>query len=272
MVQAQLKASQGEYEQALALLRQAEQDFVRTPIPVVRPIPAIRARFWIRQGRLHDAQKWAEERDLSVDNDFSYLSEYEHITLIRLLIAQESMQKAIDLLARLQQDAEVGHRQRSLIEIHMLAALAYMGLDDESTALATLEQSLVFAEPEGFIRIFVDEGPPMARLLYEALVHGIAPDYVQQMLAAFSNTETDSTTPSKTSTANSELIEPLSEREIEVLQLISEGLTNQEIATRLFLSLHTVKVHARNIYSKLGTHNRTQAVGKARALGLLSVE
>jgi LuxR family maltose regulon positive regulatory protein len=123
------------------------------------------------------------------------------------------------------------------------------------------------AEPEGFVHIFVDEGPSMARLLYKALSRGIAPDYVRRLLAAFPVAEPERDEPSA---ANAELIESLSERELEVLHLIAEGLTNPEIAARLFLSIHTIKTHARNIYGKLVVHSRTQAVARARALGILS--
>jgi LuxR family maltose regulon positive regulatory protein len=116
----------------------------------------------------------------------------------------------------------------------------------------------------------VDEGPPMARLLYQALSRGIAPDYVRRLLAAFPVTEPKDSDAVKTRAPNAELIEPLSERELEILELIAEGLTNPEIGSRLFIALNTVKGHARNIYGKLGVHNRTQAVVRARSLGLLS--
>jgi len=133
----------------------------------------------------------------------------------------------------------------------------------------SLERALTLAQPEGYLRLFVDEGPPMARLLYEALSRGIAPDYVRRLLAAFPIDKPEQVDPSKSQAPESELVEPLSERELEVLQLIAEGLMNREIADRLYLSLNTVKVHTRTIYGKLGVHNRTQAVAKARALGAL---
>jgi LuxR family maltose regulon positive regulatory protein len=141
--------------------------------------------------------------------------------------------------------------------------------------MSTLERALSLAEPGGFIRIFVDEGPPMARLLYEilsraeTLSHGIAADYARRLLGTFPIVEPEQTGPSKTQATKSELVEPLTERELEVLKLIAEGLTNLEIATSLFLSLHTVKVHTRNIYGKLGVHSRTQAVARSQELGLL---
>jgi LuxR family maltose regulon positive regulatory protein len=137
--------------------------------------------------------------------------------------------------------------------------------------MLTLEQALTIAEPVGFIRIFVDEGPPMAQLLFEAIKRDIAPDYARQLLAAFPTTEPKPTETEPHALA-AKLIEPLSEREIEVLHLIAEGLTNPEVASRLFLSSNTIKVHARNIYDKLGVNNRTQAVARARALGILSAD
>jgi len=109
----------------------------------------------------------------------------------------------------------------------------------------------------------------MARLLYEAATRGIVPDYARRLLAAFPVAEPEQAGLSKTQSPESELVEPLSERELEVLQLIAEGLTNPEIATRLYLSLNTVKVHTRNIYGKLGVHSRTQAVACSQELGLL---
>jgi LuxR family maltose regulon positive regulatory protein len=176
------------------------------------------------------------------------------------------------LLERLMQAAEEGERMGSVIEILVLQALAHQAQGDIPPALKSLERALTLAEPEGFIRIFIDEGPPMARLLYEiltraeALSQGIAPDYVCRLLAAFPIDEPEQTDKA----TETDLVEPLSERELEVLQLIAEGLTNQEVATRLYLSLHTVKAHARNIYAKLGVKNRTQAVARGKALGILS--
>jgi LuxR family maltose regulon positive regulatory protein len=156
-----------------------------------------------------------------------------------------------------------------VIEILVLQALAHEAQDNIPLALVPLERALALAEPEGYVRIFVDEGPPMARLLYEAVARGVAADYARRLLAAFPVAEPEKPAPSKAQAPKSELVEPLSERELEILKLIAEGLTNPEIAARLFLSLNTVKVHTRNIYGKLGVNNRTQAVIQARALGIL---
>jgi LuxR family maltose regulon positive regulatory protein len=130
-------------------------------------------------------------------------------------------------------------------------------------------KALSLAAHKGFIRIFVDEGPPVARLLYESLSREMASDYVQQLLAVFPIDEDKPEKPATQQTPGGEWVEPLSDRELDVLQLMAEGLTNPEIGTRLYLSPHTVKAHARSIYGKLGVNNRTQASAKAKALGLL---
>jgi LuxR family maltose regulon positive regulatory protein len=162
-------------------------------------------------------------------------------------LAQERWNEAIGLLSRLLEAAEAGGRTSKAIEILSLQAIATQVKGNTSLALAAIENALTLAEPEGFVQTFVDEGPRMARLLYEALSRGIAPDYVRRLLAAFPIVEPEQADPSKSQGPESEMVEPLSERELEVLQLIAAGLTNQEIASRLFLSLNTVKAHTRNI-------------------------
>ena len=135
-------------------------------------------------------------------------------------------------------------------------------------ALAALKRALSLAEPGGLVHVFVEKGAPMAQLLYQAAARGLKPEYAGRLLASFPTSEA----PEPFQEAPAEraaMVEPLSEREIEVLQLIAEGLSNREIAEKLFLSVSTVKVHTYNIYSKLDVHSRTQAVAKARALGIL---
>ena len=148
-----------------------------------------------------------------------------------------------------------------MLEILVLQALVHHAQGDTALALATLTRALSLAEPEGYVRIFLDEGPPMARLLHEAAARGVAPEHTRQLLAAFS--------PAEPPGARAAGLDPLSERELEVLRQIAAGLTNREIAGRLYLSLYTVKAHARSIYDKLGASNRTQAVAIARELGFL---
>jgi LuxR family maltose regulon positive regulatory protein len=264
VARARLSEAQGDLEGALSLLGEAQRVFIRTPAPEARPISAQKARIWAAQGRLTEALEWARERDLSVDDDLSYLHEFEHVTLARVLIARGESERvdgavhdAAGLLERLLHAAEEGGRIGSAIEILALQALTHQALGDTSSALGPLERALSLAEPEGYVRVFVDEGAPMARLLEEAASRGIAPDSARRMLAAF---------PSPKPGGAKEL---LSDRETEVLRLIAAGLTNREIAERLYLSLFTVKAHARSIYDKLDAHSRTQAVAKARELGIL---
>ena len=154
-----------------------------------------------------------------------------------------------------------------MMDILILRALALQQMGDIDQALLAIGKAFTLAEPEGYQRIFVDEGEPMARLLYQALSRGIAPAYASQLLDVIVK-ESEMIRPADMA-KSSDLIEPLSERELEVLRLIAEGLTNQEVASRLYISLSTVKGHAANIFGKLGVNNRTQAVARARSLGLL---
>ena len=197
----------------------------------------------------------------------------DHVMLARILIAQERLDEATRLLPRLLEAAEAGGRTARSIEILNLQALAFQARGEPARAMTALERALTLAEPEGFVRIFVDEGPPMARsaLRSRSLVGsrqtmppGCWPPSHDRRTAM------QTAAPSEISSSDIRaLVEPLSERELEVLQLIAEGLTNPEIASRLFLSLNTVKAHTRNIYGKLDVHSRTQAVARARALGVL---
>jgi len=220
-------------------------------------------------GNLTEAVRWAEDSGLDADDMPSFSQRVAYTMLARVLIAQGKIAQAYGLLVKLRNDAEISDRKGDLIKILALQALSLQTQGDTDQAITTLEKSLTLAESGGFIRIFVDEGPPMAHLLYEAATRGIAPDYVSRLLGAFRVAEAKQAASSQTQPPEAELIEPLSERELEVLQLIAEGLTNQEVSSRLYLSLHTVKAHTRNIYSKLGVNNRTLAVATARSLGIL---
>ena len=260
---------------ALELLHEAERLYVSDFFPNVRPIAASKARVWVKQGRLGEAQGWARELGLSAHGDLSYLREFEHITLARVLLVryksdreERSIHDAMGLLERLLQAAEGGGRMGSVSEILVLQALAHEAQGDIPSALVPLERALALAEPEGYVRVFVDQGMPMAQLLSEAATRGIAPDYTARLLAAFEAQEQKSAVAPRMLPAQA-LVEPLSQRELEVLRLIAQGLSNREISERLFLALITVKGHNRNIFRKLQVRRRTEAVACARELGLL---
>ena len=272
---ARIKEAQGDLDGALDLLDEAERQYVESPDPDVRPVAALKTRVWVAQGRLTEALGWARERGLSAHDDLSYLREFEHITLARVLLAryksdreERSFHEAMGLLERLLKAAEEGGRMGSVIEILVLQALAHEAQGNIPPALAPLERALTLAEPEGYVQIFVDEDMPMAQLLSEAAAHGIMPDYTDKLLAAFEAEKQKSEDQPHVPPARS-LVEPLSHRELEVLRLIAQGLSNREISQRLFLALSTVKGHNRIIFSKLMVQNRTEAVACARELGLL---
>jgi LuxR family maltose regulon positive regulatory protein len=282
VAQAQLKASSGELDRALELLDEAQRVYVKNPVPDLRPVEALKARVYLRQGRLSKAQNWAHERGLAVDDELNYLHEFEYLTLARLLVAEHqndrmerSILEAVSLLNRLLKGAEGQKRIGSVLDILVTQALAYRAQGDSPAALAALERALTLAEPEGYVRIFVDEGEAMRLLIADfglliekkRHVEGHQPiEYVNKLLAAFPR---PAVTQSAIKDQQSEMLEPLSPRELEVLRLIEQGFSNQEIADRLFLALSTVKGHTRLIFDKLQVQRRTEAVARARELGLL---
>ena len=273
IAQARLKEVQGDLDGALGLLDEAERLNIRDPLPNVRPIAALKARVWIRQGRLIEADRWVREQGLSPDDDLSYLREFEHLTLVRVLVARyktdrldDALQGALGLLERLLQAAEEGSRTGSVIEILLLQGLAHQAQDDLPRALASLERALMLAEPEGYVQLFVDEGKPIADLLTRMKVEGCKrKEYIHKLLAAFGT----QLAVHPSSFSPQPLVEPLSERELEVLKLLGTELSGPEIARKLSVSLNTVRTHTKNIYSKLEVSSRRAAVRRAEELGLL---
>ena len=272
---ARIREAERDLDGALDLLNEAERLYVGDFFPNVRPVPAMRARVWVAQGRLGEAHSWVRERGLSTTDDLSYLREFEHITLSRVLLARHkehsegSMHDATRLLERLLVAAEEGGRTGSVIEILVQQALAHQTEGDLPAALAPLKRAVTLSEPEGYVRVFVDEGPPMAALLRAAAreAHGeqkgIAPSYVRRLLAAVTKTEGNAP-------ANQGLIEPLSERELVVLRLLGTDLDGPDIARELIVSLSTVRTHTQKIYAKLGVNNRRAAVRRSEELNLFS--
>jgi LuxR family maltose regulon positive regulatory protein len=266
---ASVREAEGDLDDAVRLLEEAERVYAGDFSPDVRPIPATRARVLIAQGRWADALAWARDRGLSVDDDLSYLREYEHLTLARALLARSRSERteptlggAFGLLGRLLPAAEEGGRTGSVIEILVLQAVAQQMGGDVPAALLPLGQALALAEPEGYARVFLDEGAPMAALLAEAAQRGIATHHVRRLLSA------GDTEPARPSGADS-LVEPLSGRELDVLRLLGTDLGGPDIARELVVSLNTVRTHTKNIYAKLGVNSRRAAVRRAEELDLL---
>jgi LuxR family maltose regulon positive regulatory protein len=266
---ARLRQAEGEPEEALALLEEAERVYFSDFFPEVRPLAALQARMWIATGQLREARGWARDAGPSPDNELSYLREFEHITLARLLLAianadndAQSRAQALGLLGRLREAAETGGRTGSLIEILILEAIAAADGGDSASALAALEQALTAAEPEGDVRLFLDEGQAMTVLLRDASRHGITPGYVSELLAGG---ERPSVRPDKTQG----LLEPLSDRELEVLRLLASELSGPDIASHLYVLVNTLRTHTKHIFSKLDVNTRRAAVRRATQLGLL---
>jgi LuxR family maltose regulon positive regulatory protein len=278
LAMARIREAQSDPDGALDLLDEAERLYVSDFSPNVRPIAALKARVWVAQGRLDEALDWARERGLSAHDDLGYLREFEHITLARVLLAQYegdrtdgSVLEAMGLLGRLLKAAEEGGRVGSVIEILVLQALAHQIRGDIPSALRPLERALKLAEPEGYLRTFVDEGPSMEQLLLEVAARGIMTDYTGKLLAAFGAEarRSEDESPLPTSSASRHLIEPLSGRELEVLRLFGTELSGPEIADELVVALSTVRTHTKSIYRKLGVNSRRAAVRRAAELGLI---
>lgn len=270
---ARVREAEGDLDAALALLDEAEGTYVADFSPEVRPVSALRARLWVRQGRLDEAFAWARERVLSIEDELSYLREFEHLTLARLLTArfaaggdERDLADANRLLERLLQAADGGDRSGSVLEVLVLQALAAQLCGDTALAKESLHRALRLAAPEGYARIFLDEGAAMVALLQVAADHGRAPAYVSRLLGAGSAGQKAE---SRTPTSKGPLVEPLSGREREVLRLLATDLGGPDIARELVVSLSTVRTHTRSIYAKLGVTSRRAAVRRARELDLL---
>lgn len=248
--------------------------------PNVRPVAALKTRVWVARGRLFEALDWVREKGLSAQDDLSYLREFEHITLARVLIAQyksdreeRSILEAMGLLERLLQSAEEGKRTGSVIEILIVQALAQHLKGNIPAALVPLARALTLAEPESYVRIFVDEGKSMMVLLEAALKQGIASNYVHYLLTAFEKAEDIKIAKQVVieplnKTQSEAQSEPLSERERDVLRLLRTELSGPDIARELMVSLNTLRTHTKNIYDKLGVNNRRAAVRRSEELDM----
>ena len=256
---ARLKLAQGDVAGAAAILAKAGQSVRQHNFVYRMPeVAAAQVRQLLHQGNLAAAAHLAQTHELPISQ-------------ARVHLAQGDTSAALAALGPLRQQMEAKGWEDERLKVMVLQAVAHHAHGEKDKAVQLLGDALALAEPGGFIRTFVDEGIPMAQLLLEAAAHGIMPDYTRKLLAAFEAGEQRSKSKPHLPTPppSQPLVEPLSPRELEVLQLIAEGLSNREISERLFLALDTIKGHNRRIYGKLGVKNRTQAVNKARSLNIL---
>lgn len=272
---ARINQAQGSPDEALAMLQKAETfSQVDTMLyPSVR-FGAVQARLWLAQGHLTSARRWADTNQLTINDELTYAYEIDYLTLARLLIAQNKGTDALHLLDRLHQNAVAGGRTGRVIEIQMLRALAHQSLGGSSQALSALEQSLSAAQPEGYLRLFADEGLPLKSLLQTAQdKNGRLKPYISTLLTAFG--EKAIIQPAALRQAQDRpfnlqpLIEPLTKRELKTLHLLATDLSVPEIADELVVAVSTVRSHTKSIYGKLGVHSRHEAVHRAKALKLL---
>jgi LuxR family maltose regulon positive regulatory protein len=265
----------GELAQAEDALREAErlaEHYAQAYI--VALMADLKTRLWIARGDTRSALRWAESRRLDLDDAYNYARELDLLVLARVFIEGEgtAWSKAwrdeesgdvLDILAYVLERAEAAGRFHHAIKALVLQALAHHKRGDAEQALASLARALTLAKPGGYVRTFVDEGEPMTEMLRQALYRDVMPNYVAHLLAALGEDA------EKPSPGMAVLVEPLTDRETEVLRLIVAGLSNQEIADQLYIAVSTVKSHVNHIYGKLAVENRTQAVIKVQELQLL---
>jgi LuxR family maltose regulon positive regulatory protein len=277
LARAHLKESAGEWDAALDLLEEARRAYVKTAVPNLQPVEARKARVHLKQGRLDKAQAWMRERSISTEDEVRYLDEFDLLTLARVRLGEGVFTGVNDLLERLLALAEAQKRTGSVLEILLTQALLHQAQGSPPQAFAALERALVLAEPEGYLRIFVDEGEKMRLLILDFRMriekqghpndHRLS-GYANQLLAAFPE-PMEAVSQSKFENRNSKIVDPLTDRELEILRLIAEGHSNTEISQQLYLALSTVKGHNLRIFNKLQVQNRTEAVARARELGLI---
>jgi LuxR family maltose regulon positive regulatory protein len=271
-VLARVYQAQGDEKSALEVLKKTERLAQKYDDPHLEVVLAdLKVWLWVAQGNTLEASRWAQEYRISSLDDFNSTHEVEYLAVARVLIAIATLQHqsrkdqvgdALNLLSRLLEAADMVNRKGSMIKILTLQSLAYQAQGDLDLALSALERSLSLTEAEGYVRTYIDEGEPMKRLLRLAHTKGISKSYVSKLLAALQKNNI----PSR---PDVQLVDPLSDRELEVLHLIADGLSNREIADELVVALSTIKTHVNHIYRKLNVNSRTQAVAKSQHLGLL---
>jgi LuxR family transcriptional regulator, maltose regulon positive regulatory protein len=276
-----IRQRQGDRAGALDAIGQAERVHISPGVVgLINPVPAERARLALAHGDVDTAVRWVRARGLTAEDKPSYPREREYLVLVRVLLAEQASEQALGLLERLHAEAAAQGRTGSLIEVGTLQALARSTGGDEAGAMAALAETLALAAPEGYLRVFLDEGPPMAALLRQLLAArrqegssasgDLARDHLARLVDAFEQDGLPVRPPVRRGgVVVAGLVEPLTERELDVLRLLAAGAPNRAIAEELVVSLDTVKRHVTHLFSKLEVTNRTQAVARARQVGLL---
>ena len=274
-----IRQARGDTAGALEAIGEAEQV---APSPAVtdlsNPLPAQRARLLLAQGDVAAAARWARQRGLDTDDEPGYPQEREYLVLARVLLAEGRPRQALALLERLLHAAVTQDRTGSVIEVQALRALALAADGEETAAVAALAGALTLGCPQGYVRVFADEGAPMRALLARLIAaqraeqspaRRVPPGYLAQIVQAFDPELAVPGAGRRAAPAVPGLAEPLTDRELEVLRLLAAGKSNQRIAHDLVVALDTVKKHVTHLLGKLRAANRTEAVARARDLGLI---
>lgn len=267
-----LAMAQKDWEAAWSYLQKAEQVARRCPASIeIESLRSWQARLHLAQGNLAEAGQWAEMKGSEIAGPFDPQQEFELLTLARIWLAQGKTDHAGSLLERIRSAAEESKRYGRVLEAQMLQALVYQAAGNEAQAVEELSRVLTQAEPEGHVRLFLDEGAPMAKLLCKVSTRTTTDirAYAARLLAAYYKEQAERPVPLAKALQGEPLIEPLSERELEVLRLMAAGCSNREIAGELVIAIGTAKRHTANIFDKLHVRNRTEAVAKARQLGFV---
>ena len=261
LLKARIVEYRGVHDKALHLLYEAEKYYFRGPMPDLQPLDSLKARVLIKQGKIHKALDWMKEHHLTIEDELCYLNEFKYITVVRVLLAAykylndgRMLSEAEYLIERLLHEAQNENRSGSIVEILILRALIKEANGDMELALESISEAILLAELDEYVFAFIDEGIEMSRLLSEPTIYETRPDFVSRLLSLMEEDKE---------------AEPLSERELEILRLIAQGLSNRDICKRLYLALSTVKGYNQNLFGKLCVKNRTEAVSRARELGLL---